>query len=218
MLFRVEALVAVPLHAEKLNVLPGLGALLVLGTGRSGSLIWLGDLWDRQRLSSTSWAGASRESVMVGNRGPVLERHHSLTSCFTNSPTITARYITTAPHFPNLLASNLDSEARYIIKYAINYVLKEYGPNGSVHWTWHSLDMGGGGKTCFKFKFWVKKREGGVNFDFSGVSAQPAQRQTAILLSNDHPRNHLTSGTHTCTKAWEPLIPSQRVTPKHGSP
>ena len=34
-LFRVEALVAVPLHAEKLNMLPGLGALLVLGTIRS---------------------------------------------------------------------------------------------------------------------------------------------------------------------------------------
>ena len=31
-LFRVEALVVVPLHAEKLHMLPGLGVLLVLGT------------------------------------------------------------------------------------------------------------------------------------------------------------------------------------------
>ena len=52
--FSVEALVAVPLHPEKLNMLPGLGALLVLGTGRSGSLISLKDLWERHRLYSTS--------------------------------------------------------------------------------------------------------------------------------------------------------------------
>ena len=84
MLFGVEALVAVPLHAEKLNMLPGLGALLVLR-----SLIWLRDLWDGHCLYSTSWPGASRESVMVGNGGPVVEEHHSLTSCFTNLPTIT---------------------------------------------------------------------------------------------------------------------------------
>ena len=32
----VEALVVVPLHAEKLNMLPGLGASLVLGMGKSG--------------------------------------------------------------------------------------------------------------------------------------------------------------------------------------
>ena len=36
---------------------------------------------------------------MVGNRGPVVEGHRSLTTCFTNLPTITARHIT-APHFP----------------------------------------------------------------------------------------------------------------------
>ena len=53
-LFRVEALVADPLLAEKLNMLPGFGALLVLGTGRSGSLIWLRDLWDGHRMYSTS--------------------------------------------------------------------------------------------------------------------------------------------------------------------
>jgi hypothetical protein len=47
-LFRVEALVAVPLHAEKLNMLPGLGALFVLGTGRSGSPIRLTHLQDTQ--------------------------------------------------------------------------------------------------------------------------------------------------------------------------
>ena len=95
-LSRVEALVAVPLHAEKLNMLPGLRALLVVGTGRSGSLIWLRDLWDGHRLYSTSWAGASRESVMVGNRGPVVEAHNSLTSCFINLPTV-AHY---NPSFP----------------------------------------------------------------------------------------------------------------------
>ena len=35
-LFRVEALVVVPLHAEKSNMLPGLAAFLVLGTGENG--------------------------------------------------------------------------------------------------------------------------------------------------------------------------------------
>ena len=34
--FRVEALVVVPLYAEKLNMLPRLGALLILGTDRNG--------------------------------------------------------------------------------------------------------------------------------------------------------------------------------------
>ena len=42
--FREEAHVAVPLHAEKLNMLPGLGALP--GTGRSGSPIQLRHLQD----------------------------------------------------------------------------------------------------------------------------------------------------------------------------
>ena len=82
-LFRVEALVAVVLHVEKLNVLPGLEALLVLSTGRTGSPILLRDLWDGQCLYRTSRLGASKESVMVGNRGLVVEGHHSLTSCFT---------------------------------------------------------------------------------------------------------------------------------------
>ena len=58
-IFSVEALVAVPLHAEKLNMLPGLGGLVVIGTCRSGTLIWLRDLWDGHRLYSISkicWA------------------------------------------------------------------------------------------------------------------------------------------------------------------
>ena len=41
-LFRVEALVAVPLHAEKMNMLPGIGAFL--GTGRSGRIEALSNL------------------------------------------------------------------------------------------------------------------------------------------------------------------------------
>ena len=41
-----------------------------------------------------------------GNRGPVVERHHCLTTCLTNLPTITAPYITTAPHSPKPFASN----------------------------------------------------------------------------------------------------------------
>ena len=45
-LFKVEAHVAVLLHAEKLNMLPWLGALLV--TGRSGSPIRLKHLGDGQ--------------------------------------------------------------------------------------------------------------------------------------------------------------------------
>ena len=72
----------------------GLGALLVLGTGRRGGTACV----------APPRPGASKESVMVGNRGPVVEGHHSLTTCFTNLPTITARYITTAPHFPKPLA------------------------------------------------------------------------------------------------------------------
>ena len=44
--------------------------------------------------------GASKELVMVGNRSPVVEGHHSLVNCFTNLPTITARYITTPPDSP----------------------------------------------------------------------------------------------------------------------
>ena len=56
-------------------------------------------------------------SVMAGNRGPVVEGHHSLTTCFTNLPTTAARYITTAPHSPKPFASNRDSGARCLIKY-----------------------------------------------------------------------------------------------------
>ena len=57
-LFRVEALVAVPLHAEKLNMLPGLGALL--GTGRSGSPIRLRHIGDGRilmgrQIENRSW-------------------------------------------------------------------------------------------------------------------------------------------------------------------
>ena len=73
------------------------------------------------RLYSTSRLGASRESVMVGNRGPIVEGHHSLTTCFTNLLTNTARYITTAPHFPKPFTSNrFFFGARYLIKSLIN--------------------------------------------------------------------------------------------------
>ena len=80
---------------------------------RGPSCAWHGQQWWYRLYSSTSRPGASRESVMVGNRGPVVEGHHSLTTCFTNLPTITARYITTAPRLrprcwspiPNLVPS-----------------------------------------------------------------------------------------------------------------
>ena len=49
------------------------------------------------RLDSTSRQGASKESVMVGNRGPAVEGHHSLTAYFTNLPTATHYN----PSFPN---------------------------------------------------------------------------------------------------------------------
>ena len=54
-LFRVEALIAVQLHVEKLNILPGLGALL--GTGRSGSPVPLWGRTDliRQQVDNQSW-------------------------------------------------------------------------------------------------------------------------------------------------------------------
>ena len=47
-----------PAPCGKAEHAPGLGALLVLGTGRNGSLIWLRDLWDGHRLYSTSWSDA----------------------------------------------------------------------------------------------------------------------------------------------------------------
>ena len=53
---RVEALVAVPLHAEKLNVLPGLGALLVLGTGRSGGTACISPPGQVQAENQSWWA------------------------------------------------------------------------------------------------------------------------------------------------------------------
>ena len=40
-------------------------------------------------LYGTPRPSAGRQSVMVGSRGPVVEGHHSLTSCFTNLPTVT---------------------------------------------------------------------------------------------------------------------------------
>ena len=48
------------------------------------------------RLYSSSRADARRESVMVGNRGPVVEGHQFLAFCFINLPTVT-HYI---PSFP----------------------------------------------------------------------------------------------------------------------
>ena len=56
------------------------------------------------RLYSTSRPGASRESVIVGNRGLVIEGHHSLTTHFAVLHTIFATYNTTTPHFPATLA------------------------------------------------------------------------------------------------------------------
>ena len=49
-------------------------------------------------LVGTFWPGAGRESVMVGNRGPLVEGHHSVTSCFTNLPTVT-HYKPSFPQF-----------------------------------------------------------------------------------------------------------------------
>ena len=104
-LFRVQSLVVVPVHVEKLNMLPGPGARFVLGMGRSGSPVHFGmdssPVW--YRLYGSSRPGAGRESVIVGNRGPAVEGHHSLTTCSTNLPTITARYITPAAHSPKPL-------------------------------------------------------------------------------------------------------------------
>ena len=45
-------------------------------------------LW--HRLYSTS-RSRSRELVMVGNRGSIVEGYQTLASCFTNVPTVTAR-------------------------------------------------------------------------------------------------------------------------------
>ena len=59
---------------------------------------------------------------MVGNRGPIVEGHHSFTTCFTNLPTNPARHFTTAPHFLKLFTSNCGSGAWYQIKYLINLV------------------------------------------------------------------------------------------------
>ena len=42
------------------------------------------------------------------HRGLRVDRHHSLTACSTKLPTISARYITKAPHFPKPLAAVLD--------------------------------------------------------------------------------------------------------------
>ena len=77
----------------------GLGPFLFLARARvaaqSGSGTFGMDsspLW--YCVYSNPRPGASRESVMVGNRNRVVEGHHSLTTCFTNLPNITARYIT----------------------------------------------------------------------------------------------------------------------------
>ena len=60
---------------------------------------------------------------MVGNRSPVAEGIHSLTTCFTSLPPVPARYITTAPHFSKPLARNRRSGAQYLIKYVINCII-----------------------------------------------------------------------------------------------
>ena len=55
-------------------------------------------------------------SVMVANRGPVVEGHHSLTT-YCTKPANNKRYITAAPHFHKPFTSNRGSGARYLIKY-----------------------------------------------------------------------------------------------------
>ena len=56
------------------------------------------------RLYSTSRLGARRESVIVGNRGLVVEEHHFLTPCFAVMHAISATCSTRALHFPAPLA------------------------------------------------------------------------------------------------------------------
>ena len=52
--------------------------------------------------ASTSRPGASRELVIVGNRGPVIEGHHSLTPHFAVLHTISAKYNTMGGCLPGV--------------------------------------------------------------------------------------------------------------------
>ena len=93
----------VPLHPASKSSHSVEGPKIVASTS---SPVWY-------RLYGTHRPGASRESVMVGNRGPVVEGYHSLTSCFTNLPTIAARCIATAPHSPILYPETSLLEPNY---------------------------------------------------------------------------------------------------------
>ena len=78
-LFRVEALVGVPLQAEKMNMLLELGALLVLGRSRSSSSIRLRHLWDTQIGSGIFGTDRSDETALSAIKSWVSERVFSKT-------------------------------------------------------------------------------------------------------------------------------------------
>ena len=68
--------------------------------------------------------GASRGSVIVSNRGPIVEGYQYLASCCTMFTGIIARHITTARHFPNR-AEVVYSETRHLINLGPKLVRSE---------------------------------------------------------------------------------------------
>ena len=91
-----------------------------------------GEAWERVRIQDKSGEQTLRERLYSTLRyafqmnvkyklvsGIVVERHPFLTSCLTNLPTITARCITTTPHFHNPVVGSLGYQAHYLITHVV---------------------------------------------------------------------------------------------------